>query len=225
MEISSVYCMVAREVFSGQLVRLWLSSTAGISCPIPLGKDVLYVAYFSTSELKSHLSLGWSLPANVLDLFVEFRCLTNGLPLPAGANLLGAMVYFGLSGIAYTENNARTSNTWRSICSERRELTDYCQSDVDATTALLPYLMDKLNLGQALLRGRYMRAAARIEHTGIPIDVEILEQLRVNWELIKDSLVRRVDANYRVFEGNTFKKNYSLITSAAAKFPGLAPLW
>ena len=106
-EVSSnppvVHCMVAREVFSGQLIRLWLSSTAGISCPIPLGKDVLYVAYFSTSELKSHLSLGWPLPANVLDLFVEFRCLTNGLPLPAGANLLGAMVYFGLSGIAYTE--------------------------------------------------------------------------------------------------------------------------
>ena len=205
-----VHCMVAREVFSGQLIRLWLSSTAGISCPIPLGKDVLYVAYFSTSELKSHLSLGWPLPANVLDLFVEFRCLTNGLPLPAGANLLGAMVYFGLSGIAYTEKKTMRELAIRGAPfsnQERRELTDYCRSDVDATTALLPYLMDKLNLGQALLRGRYMRAAARIEHTGIPIDVEILEQLRVNWELIKDSLVRRVDTNYRVFEGNTFKKN------------------
>jgi hypothetical protein len=38
----------------------------------------------------------WPLPERVLDLFSEFRNLTNGLPVPCGYGLLGALVYFGL---------------------------------------------------------------------------------------------------------------------------------
>ena len=33
-------------------------------------------------------------------------------------------------------------------------------------------------LGQALLRGRYMTAAARMEWAGVPIDTATLERLR-----------------------------------------------
>ena len=36
---------------------------------------------------------------NVLDLFVEFRNLTNGLEKPCGNSLLGALAWFGLDGI------------------------------------------------------------------------------------------------------------------------------
>ena len=57
-----VHCMVARELFTGRLIRQWLSGEGGIRCPIPLGEDTLYVAYFATAELKSHLALGWPLP-------------------------------------------------------------------------------------------------------------------------------------------------------------------
>ena len=203
-----VHCVVAREVFSGQLVRQWLSGEVDTHCPIPLGKDVLYVAYFATAELKCHLALDWPMPENVLDLYVEFRCLTNGLTLPAGANLLGALVYFGLTGIAYAEKNAMRELAIRGgpfNDAERIELTDYCQSDVEATLALLPHLMGQRDLDQALLRGRYMCAAARIEHNGIPIDVGTLVRLQNNWDSIKEALIKRVDANYGVFEGNTFK--------------------
>jgi hypothetical protein len=33
-------------------------------------------------------------------------------------------------------------------------------------------------LGQALLRGRYMAAVARMEHYGVPIDISMLDNLR-----------------------------------------------
>ena len=62
-----------------------------------------------------------------------------------------------------------------------------------------------LDFPRALLRGRYMKAAATIEHTGIPIDVNALTTLRSNWSLIQEKLIRKIDARYGVFEGRTFK--------------------
>ena len=62
-----------------------------------------------------------------------------------------------------------------------------------------------VGLGQALLRGRYMIAAARMERAGVPIDTDLLGQLRDSWDSIKLDLIRRVDKDYGVYEGTTFK--------------------
>src|SRR5262249_8992049 len=43
------------------------------------------------------------------------------------------------------------------------------------------------------------------EHAGAPIDTEMLALLRAHWTDIQDELIRRIDADYGVFEGRTFK--------------------
>ena len=207
-ELPVVHCMVARELFSGKLVRQWLSNQQS-PCPIPLGREALYVAYFATAELKCHLSLGWPLPAYVLDLYVEFRCLTNGLELPAGKGLLGALSYFGLASISYTEKESMRELAIRGSpfsAEEKQALTDYCQGDVDVLVALLPHLVERLHLQQALLRGRYIKSVACMENCGIPIDTPTLHQLQSNWDALKNALINRVNSDYGVFDGNTFKK-------------------
>jgi hypothetical protein len=93
---------------------------------------------------------------------------------------------------------------------ERRRMLDYCQTDVDPLGALLerelPAIVARPNgLGQALLRGRYMAAVARMERTGVPIDTATLERLRARWRDIKLDLVAVIDKDYGVFEGATFK--------------------
>jgi DNA polymerase I len=60
-------------------------------------------------------------------------------------------------------------------------------------------------LPRALLRGRYMVAAARMERNGVPIDGETLSRLRHHWLDIQDKLIADIDANYGVFDGRTFK--------------------
>ena len=50
-----------------------------------------------------------------------------------------------------------------------------------------------------------MAAAAHMEHTGVPIDVETLGLFRDHWFSIQDTLIARIDADYGVFEGRTFK--------------------
>ena len=62
-----------------------------------------------------------------------------------------------------------------------------------------------LTFEHALVRGRYMAAAGAIEHAGIPIDTEALTTLRARWNSIKDRLIQRIDADYGVYEGRTFK--------------------
>lgn len=68
-------------------------------------------------------------------------------------------------------------------------------------------------LGQALLRGRYTAAVARIERTGVPIDVETLTAIRDGWERIKADLIREVDADYGVFEHGVSSRACSLSTA------------
>ena len=71
---------------------------------------------------------------------------------------------------------------------------------------MLPGILARPNgLGQALLRGRYMAAVARMERTGVPIDFEMLQRLRMNWGRIKIDLIEAIDKDYGVYEGTTFK--------------------
>jgi hypothetical protein len=88
---------------------------------------------------------------------------------------------------------------------ERAAVLDYCMSDVDALARLVPAMLPRIDLPRALLRGRYMSAAARMEHNGVPIDVPMLDKLRRYWVPIQEKLIERIDADYGVFDGRTFK--------------------
>jgi hypothetical protein len=177
--------------------------------PYPIGPDVLFVAYFASAELGCHLALGWPLPARILDLYVEFRNRANGLSPPNGFGLLGALTYHGLDAMdaaekASMQELASRGGPWTSA--EREALLVYCESDVLALAGLLPKMEPELDLSRAVAcRGRYMRAAARMEWEGVPIDSETLSQLRAGWTPIQDRLIQDVDSRFGVFDGRTFK--------------------
>ena len=61
-----------------------------------------------------------------------------------------------------------------------------------------------IDLGRALLRGRYLIAAARIEAAGVPIDQETVRQLTTNWPVIRDRVVGRVDREFGFYSGRRF---------------------
>ena len=195
-------CLVARELWSGALVRLWLTDGAPPSPPFAIGPDTLFIAYYASAELGCFLALGWPFPVRILDLFAEFRCQTAGLSVPCGNGLLGALAYFGFDGLAAAEKEGMRQLAMRGepyTAGEREDLLIYCQSDVDALARLLPAMLPRIDLPRALLRGRYMAAAARMEATGVPLDVEALERLRRSWEHIKGRLIYEANKTYGVF--------------------------
>jgi hypothetical protein len=204
-----VRCIVAREWRSGRVLRIWADELRSRrAAPIPTGPDVLVVAYYASAEMACFLALGWPMPACLLDLFAEFRVLTNGRPLEHGNSLLAALFYFGLDGINAAEKEEMRQLALRGgdyTAVERDALLDYCESDVTALAKLLPRMVDRIDLHCALNRGRYMRAAGLMEHLGVPIDVPTLARLRESWDGIRRSLIAGVDEQFGVYEGTTFK--------------------
>jgi DNA polymerase-1 len=152
--------------------------------PYYTGPDLLFGAYYASAEIGCHLELCWPVPERVLDLFTEFRNHTNGLQTISGAGLLGALAHFGLNSIGAVEKNEMRDLVLRGgpwTDTERTAILDYCESDVASLARLLPAMLPHIDLPRALLRGRYMVAAAKMERNGVPIDTETLALLRRHW--------------------------------------------
>ena len=197
------------NIVQASTLRLWEDELRSRrEPPFPIGSDSLFVAYFAPAELSCFLALDWPLPRRILDLFVEFRNRTNGLALPHGAGLLGAMAWHGLDALGGAEKKtlqelAIRGGPWSQA--EREALLGYCESDVEALSRLLPAMLSELDLPRAILRGRYMAAVARMEAIGIPVDVETLTRLRESWETIQERLIRELDGGFGVYEGRSFR--------------------
>jgi DNA polymerase-1 len=210
-------CLVAREFRSGRLVRVWEDELLHMRTPpYSTGPESLFVAFYAPAEIACHRYLGWGTPARILDLYVEFRALRNGLIKPGtkGKNsLLGALAYFGLGTISAGEKDSMRDLALRGAPWAEGEppvLMDYCQTDVDALLRLLLCMLPEIlrrekGLAQALLRGRAQGAIGQIQDNGIPIDTPTLERLREGWDDIQDQLIAEVDRDFHVFEGRTFK--------------------
>jgi hypothetical protein len=206
-ERQSVACLVALELRSGRLIRLW-QNEIGTAPPYPIGPNDLFVAYYASAELGCHLSLGWPLPETVLDLFTEYRNHTNGVT--GGAGLLDALAHFNLNGIGALEKKEMRDLVLRGGPYTQQQIAgilDYCESDVRALARLLPAMAPHINLPRALVRGRYMKAAARMEFAGVPIDVPELKKLRASWDGIKAELITEIDQDYGVYDGIRFKQD------------------
>jgi hypothetical protein len=200
-------CMVAKELRSGRMWKLWRDEF-GPRPPFPTGADTLLVAYYASAELGCFKALGWPAPVYLLDLFTEFRARTNGYTLPNGAGLLGALTYFGIDGIDITEKQdfrAGILADGPQLDNNRASYLEYCMFDVLALERLLA-AMPCIDLPHALLRGRFMKAAAAIEWNGAPIDTASLSLLRQHWTNIKDDLIAEIDRDYGVFEGRSFRR-------------------
>ncbi len=202
-------CMVARNLLSGAVLRVWQDELAALrKAPFPVGDHALFVAFFASAEVSCFLALGWALPTNVLDLYVEFRCITNGLALTHGKGLLGALLNYGLPAMAAEEKDAMRDlvlarGPW--TLQQQSDILAYCETDVDALAQLFPAMAGQIDWPRALLRGRYMQSVGRIEDNGIPIDLALRTALCEDWLGIQDRLIASVDQHFGVFEGRTFK--------------------
>jgi hypothetical protein len=205
-------CMVGLELTTGRRLRLWQDDLP-TAPPFSNDADVLFIAYYASAELSCFLELGWPMPMRVLDLYAEFRNETNRITLPIGKGLLGALSYHGIASITAEQKHEERALVMRGgpwTAAEGGRILDYCETDVSPLGPLLERMLPTITkqpkgLGQALLRGRYMSAVARMERTGVPIDIDMLGRLREHWGAIKADLVAAIDKDYGVFEGTTFK--------------------
>jgi DNA polymerase I len=93
---------------------------------------------------------------------------------------------------------------------QKREILEYCASDVIGTEALLRYMAERRQIDwpRALRRGRYVIAAARMERNGTPIDIDLHARLSRHWPALRRRIVAEVSHQFPVFDENdSFKEN------------------
>ena len=206
-------CLVAKELTSGRLLRLWHDDLETGS-PFPVDNETLFIAFYASAEWGVFLQLGWQPPTRIIDLSAEFRNETNGLHLATRRDLLGALSNHGLVSITKEQKDEGRALVLRGgpwTPPERRTVLDYCQTDVDCLGPLFERMLPGITatphgFSQALIRGRYTVAVAKMEHTGIPVDDETRLRLVEHWDAIKLDVIKAVDADFGVYEGTSFKK-------------------
>ena len=131
-------CMVARELRSDRLLRVWQDDLPERP-PFDVGPDSLFVAYMAAAELGCFAALGWPVPRRVLDLYVEFRAMTNGRDTARPRPASGAVVAQHPRDHRRREGRGpgpvMRGGPWTP--GERGEILDYCQTDVDPLGPLL----------------------------------------------------------------------------------------
>jgi DNA polymerase-1 len=220
-----VCCVAALELKSGREVRLWTEQGA----PQPFNTDLcnLFIAQYSSAEWLSFLVLGWKPPVYVIDTYVEGRLLTNGMPGLKGPNedkregrrrrcgLADLAGRYGIDTMTDATKDANRKLAMRGgpwTPQEQRQMLAYCMEDAITTAkvfeAMLPEIVaPRHGLAHALIRGRYMRADASMNHTGVPVDLVLLIGFKENWKMVRKKLIEEVDpGRYDCYENGTFKE-------------------
>jgi DNA polymerase I len=206
-------CFTAIEKFSGRIIKLGRAELIKLKkCPFDIGRDVLVCAYAVVAEIACFLSLGWSLPCNVLCLYAEHRVTTNGHILPfSGNGLSDALACRGsahLSDKAYQDRmNKRAQDPTPFTTAEEAAIVEHCFYNTQAALRLLDVMAPTIKWQRARFMGRFSADVARIERRGTPLAMGPVRCLIDNRKRFVQDLVAAVDAHLGVYEGITYKRD------------------
>jgi DNA polymerase-1 len=175
--------------------------------PFPIDEETLMVCYYASAEHGTSLALGWPRAPHTLDLFIEFSNLTNGLPLPHGRGLVGAMTYFGLMYPGDKGRMIPIINRGNWVSEDVAEIKRYNLIDVDAAERVMLAMYPLLDQPRAIYRGLFTPTAAEMEWRGVPVDMHDLTRLRRHWTDIQERLIARINRDYGIYDGRTFKED------------------
>ena len=174
--VVGVVCMVASDLSTGRVYRVWLEGESLSSPPFTCGPDTILVAHaVAPAEARCWQRLGWPMPGGWVDTFVEERVRAAGEKPEGGFGLLACCLRHGLPCISSDDKAGMRELILRGgpySAEQKRDILDYCESDVRETVALFRKLLLSINLAQALFRGNSMAVFAAIGDRGLPVDSE-----------------------------------------------------
>jgi DNA polymerase-1 len=154
--------------------------------PYPTGSRALIITVDTDSLVQLHMYQHWQMPVRIIDLLVEDRVATNGERSHLGPNLTGALWRHGLPTLAARRLDA----TFATIAGR-----------LNAIVQLFRAMVPALDVGRALLRGRYLVAVARMEAIGAPVDVRTAERLQRDWRQLGGRAAAIVDRDFGLLDG------------------------
>lgn len=199
-------CVVTAE--RGRPIRKrWLWKQSALE-PMKWEPGDVLVCYSATAELSVLAALGWPFPPAVLDLYVEFRNLTNGAVHESGSDLLAALRYFKQPS-RDAEQKARMQTVCKEgvdaeIMAKQDQILDYCADDTTCMFGLFDAMVPSINMGQALARGEYMMSVAKMEAAGVPVDEARYNHIVANRQEIREHIAYVANRWHPLWDGTTF---------------------
>jgi hypothetical protein len=84
---------------------------------------------------------------------------------------------------------------------ERQDILEYCESDVQALARLIPHIVPTIrSLPHALFRAKFQWVMAQAEHRGVPMDLPKLTHIRGHWSGMQLDLVSEIDRPFGIYE-------------------------
>jgi hypothetical protein len=151
----------------------------------PLDPFALYLTFNASPEWNSLLSLGWELPRNCIDLYIEFKNEVSALKPPPQfrqhnspgrwkSSLLDVVQWCGFPARPTAQKTEMRDLILRGHPFSEKErdlILSYCSDDViDTAVAAKAMLLRIGSIPQAIFRAHFMRAVANIHRAGIPTD-------------------------------------------------------
>ncbi len=207
--VVEVNCMVAKELISGKEFKLFSDELIKLKePPFNIKEKAIFIAYNASAELSCFMKLGWMKPFYILDLYVEFKRLKNGLS-DDGFSLIDALFYFGIKSVTSEYKETMRKLSMRGgpyTAEEKNELLNYCASDVYPLEELLKKMQcAEAEIQFSIYRGEFMWSVASIESIGTPIDTEIFEKIKQSWPNVKANLISDIDKQFGVYQDSVFK--------------------
>jgi DNA polymerase I len=205
-------CLSAIEMRSGRTIRLW-QDELGPFPPYRLDQDALFTCFVATAEFGFHQSLSWGKPARAIDIYTEFRHLTNDARVKSSGptkrekgfySLAGALRYFDEDELDTGHKKDMRDRILKGppfTSLDRDEIQLYNFDDTDALRRLAQHVLSCIaSLPHAYHRADYGWALAKQERRGVPVNLPDFARLNDRWNDIRVDLVKTVDKRYGCYE-------------------------
>jgi hypothetical protein len=195
-------CLTAIERRSGAEIVMRRERLLGcLHAPFDYGPDTLIVGYSVLAELSCFRVLRWPYPRNVVCTYFETSAVINGADFVGlerkRPSLLEACDLFGIehTGKEYKARMRELILDHTSYTEEQwREIEAYNREDVLLDILLLEKLAPSIDLSAALFRGKYSKAVADMEASGLPVDTEFVAALEANWQDLRRHYINQWDS-------------------------------
>jgi hypothetical protein len=173
-------------VETGEEGCLWIGGDPAVLPPQFTEQD-LAIAHYALAELGCYEALGWMMPPRVIDTISEVRIVRGQIRPAGGWSLLGVASAYGISAMSAEHKSEMRDVAMQEVVPEhlRADLMSYCQSDCRVLADLWRRIGPNVDLPRAELRGRYLKALARVEGRGIPADQQLVGRLEEDWTEIQ----------------------------------------
>jgi len=231
-------CVAYKDLKTGEITQQWLVGQDNIEyynvSLFPVA-STLFICHYAVAEVSCDIVRGFIKPTFIFDSFVEEKKMLNG-KMKRGFGLVDTCERYNIKGPTTKE----IKELWRDVIinnyptytdEQKSGILKYNLEDVIMSEKLFYAQLEKLSfknddyhqiISQACFHGRSMGVCAQIEHNGIPVNLELYNDLNDNYEEVKKLEIAALTKVFDCYDGDKFSNKKF---AAAIEKEGLLERW